>query len=73
MIRRPVRSERARILMNAQARMDQISDGWLPFEVKIDAMFDVLLQAGRDLDRLARRQQMAELVALSVPAGSVLA
>lgn len=62
------RSERARILANAQHRMDQIAAGHLPFELKIEAMHDVLVQAGIDLDRLARRDQ---LIRLSAGTGSV--
>jgi hypothetical protein len=62
------RSEPARILANAQHRMDQLGESALPFDLKIEAMFDVLLQVARDLDRLARRDK---LIALSVRRGSV--
>jgi hypothetical protein len=57
------RSERGRILANAQHRLDQISAGSLPFELKIDAMFDVLQQVGFDLDRLDRRDRLTRLSA----------
>lgn len=47
-----------RIFANAQARIDHIWASSLPVDLKYECGWDVILQAGRDLDRLAAHTRL---------------
>ncbi len=51
-------SDEQRILYRAAKEMDRVFATSLPFNLKADRCWDYLLQAGRDLDRLARHSEV---------------
>jgi hypothetical protein len=49
------------IFRNAQARVDHLWRTELPFDLKVDAHLDVLLQVAFELGRLSHKRRMSDL------------
>ena len=51
-----------RIFRNAQRQIDHIWSSSLPVDMKLECCWDVIFQAGRDLDRLAAHGETAVMI-----------
>jgi len=56
------------IFRRAQAEIDRIFATSLPFDVKIERCWDYVLQAGRDLDRLAAKRDRSDILTVRMAA-----